>query len=244
MAEIALFLDFDGTVTPIVARPELAVLSGSVRLLIKDLAALCRVAFVTGRDLDDVIERVGVCGISFAGSHGYSVQMDDGYRIEFGQAYLDSLDHAANELCRDLEPLPGLQIERKRFAIAIHTRGASETIALQASELITNFLDGHSELVLGHGKKVFEIRPAMDWHKGRAVRWMMQRWQRAVPSLVPIMIGDDVTDEDAFEEIAADGMTILVGDHGRTTRAAFGLPDVEAVEMFLGHVRDTIKAEK
>ena len=244
MAEIALFLDFDGTVTPIVARPEWAVMNDKVRLLIKELAGLCKVAFVTGRDLDDIIERVAIGKVSFAGSHGFSVQMDDGYRIEFGQAYLDALGHAAEALCRDLEPLPGLQIERKRFAIAIHTRGASEPTAQQATELVARFLDGHSELVLGHGKKVLEIRPAMDWHKGRAVRWMMQRWQRNSPRMVPIMIGDDITDEDAFDEISTDGMAILVGDHGRTTKAAFGLPGVQDVEMFLGHVRSIIAMEK
>ena len=117
----AVFLDYDGTLTPIVARPELAVLSETMRRTLRTLAARCPVAIVSGRDRGDVRSLVGIEGLIYAGSHGFDIT-GMGLRYEHGHGFVASLDRAEQELLGALSGIDGARVERKKFAIAVHFR--------------------------------------------------------------------------------------------------------------------------
>ncbi len=113
---LAVFLDYDGTLTPIVSHPEDAWLSESMRQTLQSLAARVPVAILSGRDLDDVRGRVLVDGIVYAGSHGFDIAGAGGLHRELGAAYLPVLDTAETELREALDEISGAQLERKALA--------------------------------------------------------------------------------------------------------------------------------
>lgn len=118
------FLDYDGTLSPIVPRPEDAVLSPAMQAVLLQLSGRCPVAVVSGRDLADVRSRVGVRGIAYAGSHGYDFVTADGgeWRHPEGERFIPLLDRVEAALSEALANIPGAQIERKRFSLSAHFR--------------------------------------------------------------------------------------------------------------------------
>jgi trehalose 6-phosphate phosphatase len=242
----AVFLDYDGTLTPIVQRPELAVLDEAMRTAVRRLAALCPVAVISGRDLDDVRTRVGLDDIHYAGSHGFDIAGPGGLRHEHpaGVAALPRLDAAERHLRDALGPVTGVLVDRKRFSIAVHFRRVAGDDASRVEQAVDTELRRVPGLRKGHGKKVFELRPDVDWDKGSAVRWLLEALDLARDDVVPVYIGDDVTDEDAFRELArcGDGIGIAVMDSPRPTAAKFYLRDPEDVRSFLGTLADLLEA--
>jgi alpha,alpha-trehalase len=117
----AMFLDYDGTLTPIVSQPEDAILSDEMRDVLRELAGLCTVAIVSGRDRADVEPLVALDGLIFAGSHGFDIAGPD-LRLEYegGRDRLPDLESAERELRERIDPIAGARVERKRFAIANH----------------------------------------------------------------------------------------------------------------------------
>src|SRR5207244_2094923 len=133
---VAVFLDYDGTLTPIVSHPEDAWLSDSIRQALRSLAVRVPVAILSGRDLDDVRGRVLVDGIVYAGSHGFDIAGAGGLRRELGAAYLPVLDAAETELREALDEIPGAQLERKHFSVAAHYRNVNEDDAFRAAATV------------------------------------------------------------------------------------------------------------
>src|SRR6201993_2101251 len=118
---LAVFLDYDGTLTPIVSQPEGAWLSDSMRQTLRELAARAPVvAILSGRDLDDVGRRVNIDSIVYAGSHGFDIAGPRGLRRQMALEFLPDLDVVEKELHEALDKIPGVQVERKRFSIAAH----------------------------------------------------------------------------------------------------------------------------
>lgn len=232
---VAVFLDFDGTLAPIVPRPEDAQLSGEVRELVKQLATTCTVAIVSGRDRADVADRVGLPELVYAGSHGFDISGPDGLHMqhEEGARYLPDLYQARKALHRRLDAIEGVQIEPKKYAVAVHYRNVSEAQQQQVQEAVYAIANATERLELSAGKKVVELRPAIDWHKGRAVGWIMDALQLDAGKVLPLYIGDDITDEDAFRFLRDKGVGILVGDHGATTDANYRLEDIHQVKQLL-----------
>ena len=136
---LAVFLDYDGTLTPIVSHPEDAWLSESMRQTLRSLAARLPVAILSGRDLDDVRGRVHVDGIVYAGSHGFDIAGAGGVRRELGAAYLPVLDAAEAELREALDEIPGAQLERKHFSVAAHYRNVDESDASEPKPFRAQF---------------------------------------------------------------------------------------------------------
>src|SRR2546421_2156883 len=126
----AVFLDYDGTLTPIVDHPEDAWLSHSMRQVLRELAARVPVAILSGRDLDDVRRRVDLDGIVYAGSHGFDIAGPGGLCRQLGAEYLSILDTSEKELRQALDEIPGAQLERKRFSVAAHYRNVNENDVL------------------------------------------------------------------------------------------------------------------
>ena len=231
------FLDYDGTLTPIVRRPEDADLPIHARRIIRDLAHEMPVAVISGRDLDDVKQRVAVDRLYYAGSHGFDIAGPGDRQIshEAGSEFLDAVDAAEKELRQRLENIEGAFLERKKFSIAVHYREVAEEDVDTVASVVKEVQQKVPNLKKSAGKKVFEIQPDLDWDKGKAVRWLMENaLDMDAEDILPIYIGDDVTDEDAFRELKQDGIGIRVDDVDiGASEARYRLQDPDEVYRFL-----------
>jgi alpha,alpha-trehalase len=231
----AVFLDYDGTLTPIVKDPSEAVLDRRTRQALRKLADNVFVAVISGRALDDIREKVGLKNIVYAGSHGFELSGGRGFFRGDGQEreYVDALDRAEEELAGLAERHPGVKIERKPFAIAVHFRKAEEKTVAPVEEKVDAVAAGSGRLKKTAGKKIFELRPDVEWDKGRAMQMMLEEFHVDCSRVTPVYIGDDTTDEDAFRSIAENGIPILVSDEFRSTAARYLLRDPGEVTEFL-----------
>ena len=234
----AVFLDYDGTLTPIVLRPEDAHLSESMRAVLRELASRWPVAIISGRDLGDVRRRIALASLYYAGSHGFEIAGPNGMQEVYdpAQRFVSHLDAAEQTLREDLGHIAGAQVERKRFAIAIHYRRVQPDAIPALEAIVSRAQHAHPALRQTGGKKVFELRPDLEWHKGAALFWLLDAMGLERDQAWPIYIGDDTTDEDAFAALQAEGMGVLVADEPRQTAARFRLADIEAVRLFLARL--------
>src|SRR5690349_14913472 len=230
---LAVFLDYDGTLTPIVSRPEDAWLSESMRQTLRSLAGRVPVAILSGRDLDDVRSRILVDGIVYAGSHGFDISDAGGLRRELGAEYLPELDRAERELREALDEIPGAQLERKHFSVAAHYRNVHENDVFRVVLAVDAVAARHHELRRIDGKKVYELLPRIEWDKGKAVMWLLDTLGLHQANVLPLYIGDDRTDEDAFRALKGCGVGILVSEELQPTSATYWLRDPSEVERFL-----------
>jgi len=244
---VALFLDYDGTLTPIVERPEQAILSDVMRQTVIELAKHCTVAVLSGRDLKDVQQLVGIHDIVFAGSHGFDIAGPRDWRLQSqqGNDFLPVLDTAEQELHDRLDNVRGALIERKKFTIAVHLRQVEEKDQGLVEQTVDQVLMAHPELRKGYGKKVYELQPKTDWHKGKALLWLLEALELDSSDVLPIYIGDDVTDEDAFETIYDRGIGIFVQGHDgpEQTAAHYALEDTEDVRIFMETLIEILKSK-
>ena len=230
---VMIFLDFDGTLTPIVDRPDQAVLSESTRAVLCALAAIVPVAVLSGRELEDVRNRVAVDGIVYAGSHGFDIAGPDNMQRQTGTQFFRALDRAEKELREKLGNIPGALVERKRFSIAAHYRQVNESDFPKLKAAVAEVIKRHQELRKMHGKKVYELLPGVDWDKGKAASWILENLAPNQEKVRAIYIGDDRTDEDAFRAVKGQGTGILVTEEPRTTAAQYSLKNPSEVERFL-----------
>ncbi len=237
----SVFLDYDGTLTPIVARPDLAVLSDEMRAVLKGLAARCNVAVVSGRDLADVRKLVGLYNLVYAGSHGFDIAGPGGLRIQHEEsaAFTAAVKRATEKLGPALAGIGGALVEPKRFAVAVHYRQVADDKVSEVEAVVDQVLESVPELKKTHGKKVFELRPRFDWDKGKAVLWLLSALKQTGPDILPFYIGDDLTDEDAFRALADRGVTVFVGKPERTA-ARYVLEDTKQVSAFLTELTSVI----
>ena len=229
-------LDYDGTLSEIVSDPDTATLVDGAGEALEHLATQCPVAILSGRDLADIRERVGLPGIWYAGSHGFELIGPDGshYENDAAAAAVPVLEKAAAELRDDVKQVPGARVEHKRFAVAIHYRNVAPERVPEVVATAHRQAQRHGLRVTG-GRKVVELRPDIDWDKGAALAWIRDRIHRS-GRLLPMYIGDDLTDEDAFDAIRFNGIGIIVrhdedGDH--TTSAQFTLGNPTEVCEFI-----------
>ncbi|MDW5562103.1 MAG: trehalose-phosphatase [Methanomassiliicoccus sp.] len=241
----AIFLDYDGTLSPIVARPDLATLSDDLRETLRRLARECPVYIVSGRGLDDVMKMVALDSLGYAGSHGFEIEGPGGSYSdrERGAGYLTALDDAERKLRPMVESIHGAIVERKRYALALHYRLVSPPIVPVVEAAFDKVARSHSELRRTSGKMVLELRPDLDWDKGNAVLSISDRLSAGRSPVVPLYIGDDLTDEDAFRAIGDKGITILVSDRVRPTAARYLLDDVAEVQVFLDRLVEGFESE-
>ena len=234
-----LFLDYDGTLTPIVARPDLAVLAPSVRSTLKALVDRWPVAIVSGRDRADVQRLVDIDNLIYAGSHGFDIRGPD-LCSEQGDSFLADLDSIEQELRQTVTPYDGALLERKRYSLAVHVRGLSPNATVGVEAVVDAALSRRARLRKGTGKMVFELLPRLDWNKGKAVLHILETLRPATGGVLPIYIGDDRTDEDAFVALAGSGLRILVAESPRKTAANYTLRDPAEVNRFLRCLLDAV----
>lgn len=229
---VAAFFDYDGTLTPIAPRPELAVLSPEVRSLLSALAKTMPVAVVTGRSLSDVKQLVGLDQLYYAGNHGFEIEGPDVSHRE-APGLRTTFDTLARQLQPTVDATPGSSLEAKGFSVAVHYRQTDDAHVPALRDAVEQAVDGHDEVRLGHGKKVFELRPTLDWHKGAAVRWLVEHLGNDDSLPKPLFIGDDRTDEDALAYVRDLGVGVFVGTPGWDTAAHYGLRDTDEVKTLL-----------
>lgn len=238
----ALFLDYDGTLTPIVARPEQARLAPETRTALEAAVALgAPVAVVSGRDLDDIRRLVNLPGLVYVGSHGFDIAGPGGLYLRHpgALALLPELDAAEAALVARLAGVPGVQLERKRFSLAVHYRRVPAPQAALVAAAVAVEAAARPRLRRTAGKMVFELRPALDWHKGRAVEWLLEALGREGPAVLPLYLGDDLTDEDAFRALQMRGLGVVVREgRPRSTFARYALESPLEVRRFLQALGD------
>lgn len=235
---IAVFLDYDGTLTPIVERPELAVLSNDMRTTLEVLANRCPVVVISGRERSDVERLVGLDSVVYAGCHGFDIAGPQGAELhrEEGAGYAPVIAVAAQELDRRLAPIEGIIVENKTYAVAVHFRLVKSEDLGRVEHAVDRVLEKHPLLRKTRGKKVFELRPNMDWDKGKAVLWLLGALDFNEAGVVPLYLGDDITDRDAFQAIRGKGISFLVAEQPQPSCADYRLSDTADVRAFLNEL--------
>lgn len=237
----ALCLDYDGTLTPIVADPAAAHLSPTLRQVLAALAChpRYRVAIVSGRALADVQARVAGLGLYLAGNHGLEIA-GPGIAYCHPQAVQlrPQLATLAQALQHGLQGVPGAWVEDKGFTLTVHMRHVPAADVPTVQHRVRRLVQGSPEawrLTLRTGKAVVEVRPAVSWDKGAAVRWLLEQWQRDRPAQrgYPVYMGDDETDEDVFRALGATGVGIVVDGERQHSAARYAVESPAQVVQFL-----------
>jgi trehalose 6-phosphate phosphatase len=253
-AEHVLFLsDFDGTLAPIVNRPELAVMPETTCQLLKTLTRDSRftVGIISGRALFDLKKRVSMDGVIYAGNHGFEIE---GPGLSFVNPIAEEVKPffriVSQILGLTLGAIKGVLVEDKGLTLSIHYRQAQDEKAGDIQALIEHAIDTLSTRGLfkvTSGKKVYEIRPAVDWDKGEAIRILMKKYGKygRQSGLLPIYLGDDLTDEDGFRIIEkyGDGITVYVGGVNRHSAARYYLDSSDQVEVLLDKLMELSQPE-
>jgi trehalose-phosphatase len=228
---ILLMLDYDGTLTPIQARPEEAKLSKEMRGLLSKLGEKMHLAIISGRSLEEIKELVKIKKIFYAGNHGLEIEGGE-EKFVYPQALetIPIIKGISEQLKKAL--IKGIQVEDKKFAVSFHYRGVNSSDVKKAKSFFNRVVSlwiKEKTIGVSKGKKILELRPT-DWDKGKALGWI---WDRLGKELFPIYIGDDLTDEDAFATLGDKGISILVTRRKKRSFAKYYLRKVEEVEKFL-----------
>lgn len=207
---IFLFLDYDGTLTPIVESPDKASTPDDISTLIIRLKEHIPIAIISGRSLQDIKDRVGIEDIIYVGNHGAEIW--DGKKRVISQESLVNrhlMQEFLDRLKTDLSHIEGVLIEDKGITTSIHFRIMDAKYFGEFFDIFNKIAKGYEEAFkITSGKKVFEIRPLNAWNKGDAVSWIIEN---AGKSTFPVYIGDDTTDEDAYSVLKNSGLSISIG---------------------------------
>jgi trehalose 6-phosphate phosphatase len=240
---IMLLTDYDGTLTAIVERPELAFLPESTGQLLRALSRKHNftVGVISGRALADLKSRVGISGLVYAGNHGLEIE---GPGIRFVSPVAEELRPILRilhyVLDRALSTIRGVLVENKGLSLSVHYRLVDSHKTGEIEDIVKRVagpVEANGKARITSGKKVFEVRPAVNWDKGKAIKLLMKRYGKGGrrSGLMPIYLGDDLTDEDGFRVIEAygNGVSILVGDPTFDSIARYFLKSPREVAIFL-----------
>jgi len=240
------FLDFDGTLSPIVDHPEDAAIDPATREAVRRLAERYPIGILSGRDREDVERRVGLDGLVYAGSHGFDVLGPDGLRYEHEEAadYLPELDALEDELRAAVAGIDGALVDRKRFAVAVHDRQVADALRPRVQRAAAAASMQHPRLHTSKGRRVHEFRPDVPWDKGRALLWLIDALGYERAGVAAIYVGDDTTDEDAFLALRGTeaGVAVVVRSDDRETGAQYRLDGTEEVLDLLVRLRARLAA--
>jgi trehalose 6-phosphate phosphatase len=241
---LLLLMDYDGTLTPIMRRPEEAALSTEMRQILAQLLKNYPTAVISGRSLKDIKKLVGLKGVYYAGNHGLEIQ---GPGLELVKADAKRIASTVSEICANLGSefgdIEGVIVEDKGLTASVHYRIVAPEKLEELRRIFTKITKPYLEagrIKIGRGKKVLEIRPNIDWDKGKAVLWIIDAFNQR-GEFLPTYLGDDKTDEDAFRALKGRGITILVSKRPRKSNAEYFLKDVDEVKTFLEKLIQKIK---
>ena len=230
---VSLFLDFDGTLVPIMANPKEARLDPRAVETLKRLSGDESLAttIISGRAVEDLYGRIRLENLIYAGNHGLEIFGRDLRFVEpLAWSRREQLETPCGELDVHLRPIPGVLVEHKGLTASVHYRLAADVDVAMILSAVHAAVARHGGFFrVNPGRRVLEIVPRTDWHKGAAVRWI--NGHLAETPVLTIYLGDDTSDEDAFS-VLPDSITIKVGPAGATC-ARYRLPDPTAVHDFL-----------
>ena len=241
----AVFLDYDGTLAPIVDYPALAYMSEEMRSLVHELSKWCPTTIVSGRSVDTLQKFVRLKNIYYVGSHGLDIvgPAPSGLKRDAGEDVSSVIDLAHFALLRAVDEIQGATVEHAGYTISVHYR----LVDYQDIELVEAAVYGvimdYPDLQITAGKMVYEVRPRLDWDKGKAVLWLLEALDLNKPEVVPLYLGDDTTDEDAFWVLRNVGIGILGSDTPKETFASYSLKDTIGVQQFLEQIVAVLKAK-
>jgi trehalose-phosphatase len=237
-----LCLDFDGTLAEFVGNPDEARLPPQTELALRALAGRdgLSLAVVSGRDRSDLQRHIGIPGLIYAGNHGLDISGPGFAFVEPAAASrVAELHELAGELTARLQGIEGAIVEDKGLTLSIHYRMVAEPAVEEVRRLVHAALAGTNHpFVLVAGEKVYEIRPRVSWTKASAVAWIRERLGK--PDPLPIYVGDDATDEDAFAALREDGISVKVRTGGETA-ANYSLDGPVEVRKFLQWLDDVLR---
>ncbi len=235
-----LFLDYDGTLAPIAGTPKKAVIprgtKETLRLILK--TNNLKLAVISGRPLAGIKKMVGLKGVIYSGNHGFQVEGPKiKYELKVPKGYKNLLRGIKARLKRKLSGISGVLIEDKKFFLTLHFRlvekDKRDFIKTAFREVIARDLE-RNNIQARVGKMVFELGPPLRWNKGKIVSWLFSRRQSicGTKNVLPVYIGDDSTDEDAFRALKNKGLTVFVGKP-RSSKADYYLKNTKDVDKFL-----------
>jgi trehalose-phosphatase len=248
---ILIMSDFDGTLTPIALRPEEATIPERTKELLQALAQQPRVVIgiISGRALDDLRSKVGVEGVTYAGNHGLEIE---GPEVVFVNPAAEMARSAVQRLHRDLSRalagIGGVVIEDKRLTLSVHYRLVDPEKTDHVKSVFDEIVSGMSatdRVRTTVGKKVLEVRPDVDWDKGKAISLLLDRQADAEGEgeVLPVFLGDDVTDVDGFSAVEErGGISVFVGDEVENRFAGYYLRSPAEVQQFLRLLLDLVEA--
>ncbi|KAL9231100.1 hypothetical protein vseg_006363 [Gypsophila vaccaria] len=251
--KIAIFLDYDGTLSPIVDDPDRAFMSDDMRNAVRNVAEYFPTAIISGRSRDQVYKLVGLAELYYAGSHGMDImgpdhkasdahsnstelQGKDVSLFQPAREFLPMIDEVFKILVEITKDIKGAKAENHKFCTSVHYRNVNEKSWPIIAQRVHDVLKNYPRLRLTHGRKVLEIRPVIDWDKGKAVEFLLKSLDLSNrDDVLPIFIGDDRTDEDAFKVLRErkQGFGILVSPIPKETKAFYSLKDPSEVKQFL-----------
>uniref|UniRef100_A0A7N0V7U1 Trehalose 6-phosphate phosphatase n=1 Tax=Kalanchoe fedtschenkoi TaxID=63787 RepID=A0A7N0V7U1_KALFE len=254
--KIVVFLDYDGTLSPIVNDPDQAYMSTDMRSAVEDAAKLFPVAIISGRNRDQVYNLVGLTELYYAGSHGMDIMspvrkpVTDGIEnsdstdqqdkdinlFQPAKEFLPMINEVFKILVESTKTIVGAKVEDHKFCASVHYRNVDVKDWPAVAQCVHDILKNYPRLRLTHGRKVLEIRPVIDWDKGKAVQHLLESVaMNDRDDVLPIYIGDDRTDEDAFKVLRElnQGFGILVSPVPKETQAYYSVRNPTEVMEFL-----------
>ncbi len=215
---LGLFFDFDGTISEIVDSPEEARILPGARKFLETLAESDDIVagVISGREIEDLKEKVGVSGIVFSGNHGAQLEI-------FGESYtlandeeLSSLNHLAMELAAKATAFPGMIVEDKKFSVSVHTRLTDDWLLDDLTRLVTITTKKHRNLKIREGKRVLEVLLESSADKGQVLGFILEKIEETFSTTVfPVYFGDDVTDNYVYEYMRVRDRGISIFVQGR-----------------------------
>jgi trehalose 6-phosphate phosphatase len=236
-SRVLLLFDYDGTLTPIVARPEIAILPEETRRSLAALAGMDKfvVGVVSGRGLADLEALVAIPGLVYAGNHGLEIS---GAGTDFvhqdARSFEADLVEIAESLERELAGIPGTVVDNKRLTLTVHFRSTPDSYSPQVDSTVVATAAAYVDagtMKITRGKKVVEVRPNLDWGKGQAIEKIRED---CGDSPYPVFFGDDQTDEDGFSVVQdAGGLAVFIGLPRQNTKALHQLESPAEVAQTL-----------
>ncbi|XP_072972783.1 probable trehalose-phosphate phosphatase 6 [Typha angustifolia] len=247
--QIVMFLDYDGTLSPIVDDPDRAYMSETMREAVRELAKYFPTAIVSGRCRDKVYNFVRLAELYYAGSHGMDIKgptrgpkhikskaKAKAVLFQPASEFLPMIEEVFKRLVEKTESIPGAMVENNKFCVSVHYRCVEEKKWSTLDQQVSSVLKEYPKLKLTQGRKVLEIRPTIKWDKGKALEFLLDSLgYNECNDVMPVYIGDDRTDEDAFKVLRdrGQGIGILVSKFPKETSASYSLQEPAEVMDFL-----------
>lgn len=231
--------DFDGTLAPIAEDPDEPTISDSLARTLQELVMEKNVlvAIISGRELDDLVERVGIAGVTYAGNHGLELYRDGERTVPNSvERYRESVRTVCANIRSNVSAVPGCHVEEKGLTLAVHVRETPPDRTDEVRQIVFDIVGAYEGVRADEGKHLFDVRPDIPWNKGTVMKMLEDEipvdWQT-------LYFGDDTTDEDVFEAIQPEGIGIHVGTREESL-AKYRIPEQQQVPDFVDWLATTV----